>query len=61
MRERKPMRRVLALGLAAALLAWPHETQTQTGDDEGAKNAKKGLVLLETLILKANNSQLLLK
>lgn len=48
------MRRVLAMGLAVALLAWPHGTQTQaspqTGDDAGAKNAKQARAALDAMV-----------
>jgi len=44
------MRRVLAIGLAAALLAWPHGTQTQTTDDAGAKNAKQAKAVLDQMV-----------
>lgn len=36
--------------LAAALLAWPLATQTQTSDDEGAKNAKQARAVLDSMV-----------
>lgn len=50
MKETKPMRRVLAAGLALALVAWPHGIQTQTTDDMGAKNAKQARVVLDAMV-----------
>jgi hypothetical protein len=52
MKETKLMRRVLAVGLAIALLAWPlgMRTQPQTLDDSGAKNAKQARVVLDAMV-----------
>ena len=51
---RKPMRTVLAAGLAMALIAWPHATWSQTStpgaDDEGAKNAKQARAVLDAMV-----------
>jgi len=48
------MRRVLAMGLAAALLMDPHGTQAQTStqaaEDEGAKNAKQARAALDQMV-----------
>jgi len=44
------MRRVLAMGLLLALLAWPHGTQTQTTDDAAAKNAKQAKTVLDAMV-----------
>jgi hypothetical protein len=44
------MRKVLAIAIAALLLAAPHATRTQTGDDAGAKNAKQARVALDAMI-----------
>src|ERR1700722_3826165 len=44
------MRRVLGLGLAVVLLAWPHGTWTQTADDAGAKNAKQAKAVLDAMV-----------
>jgi len=54
------MWRVLGVGLAVAILAWPHAMQTQTeaqaqtstqaADDEGAKNAKQARTVLDAMV-----------
>jgi hypothetical protein len=48
------MRRVLTVGLAMALIAWPHATRSQTStpapDDEGAKNAKQARAVLDAMV-----------
>src|SRR5580658_10755053 len=48
--EKRPMRRVLAVGLALVILAWPHRRRTQTSDDAGAKNAKQAKAVLDAMV-----------
>ena len=44
------MRRVLVVGLAMALLAWPRGTWTQTPEDTGAKNARQAKTVLDAMV-----------
>ena len=44
------MRRLMAVGLALALLAFPLATQTQSSDDIGAKNAKQARAVLDAMV-----------
>ena len=44
------MRRVLAVGLAVVMLAWPHATQTQTTDEASVKNAKQARAVLDLMV-----------
>ncbi|HEY1159010.1 MAG TPA: hypothetical protein VGE83_00175 [Terracidiphilus sp.] len=44
------MRRVLTVGLALVMLAWPHATQTQTTDEASVKNAKQARAVLDLMV-----------
>src|ERR1700678_1695635 len=49
-REMKLMRKVLTVGLAIALLAWPCGMRAQTAEDEAAKNAKQARTVLDAMV-----------
>jgi hypothetical protein len=42
--------KLLTVIVAALLLALPHNMRTQTGDDEGAKNAQKARAVLDAMV-----------
>lgn len=54
MRMKMPMWRVLTVGLAFAMLAWPHgaltQSSTQAVDDAAAKNAKQARAILDAMV-----------
>jgi hypothetical protein len=50
LREKKAMRKVLLVALAALVFAWPRPTETQTADDAAAKNAKQARAALDAMV-----------